>query len=946
MDKVARTGWRRCLLRQSLPEAALWKAGRKVRPRCSLASVPFAGVQARFLVTTPPSNQSAPVALSKSEKAPDDQAGSSDLLVNAPDVRVGPGVDFKDHLRHFDRKGITRYFAARLVRNGKVLPQAYSLRDDIPPGADQIKYISLTSDDPSARRAFWLTSAYLLGAALTNDPPHGYSVLMAGQPRLLEDSTAGGSGFAYDYVLVPETAEALPVADGYHGALQQLADFVNKTAVRPMALARKDMKGIDSAVADLATRNVRIDVRRVSQEEASDIFASNPLKVEWVLAAPRPQGVRIIDVVCPERGIIYTDLAPRDPTDPLLSNARSVMAFQLTEWSTGTLVPTDPSASVPLVAAAEAQPALQQPLSILRGISFPSKMQLKSHIEEQRLAVEASHHNIGRAQSLFVTNAASPGSPLMLPHGVRLGRKMERVIRDLYDVYGYDEVITPQVYKRQLWERSGHWDNYRADMFSVEGFAEKEAREARLVEQVAQERSRCCASHSEETQVDGQQTSSAETGAEEEFGLKPMNCPGHCLIFASRPRSLKHLPIRYSEWSPLHRNESSGSLSGLTRVRRFHQDDAHVFCAPEQVESEIREMLEMLRGAYDLFGFPRYELVLSTRPPNFIGSVQEWDRAEASLRQALDSTGMSWDLNEADGAFYGPKIDVRLVDNVGRKHQTATIQLDFQLPQRFDLTYDDGSNAADDASKPRPVMIHRAILGSVERFMAILIESTRGRWPFWLSPRQACVIPVSSSSPELVDYAHRVAKALSVGTTGARESHHRRHLHKFHVDVDASADTLSKRVRRAQTGEEAYNFVVIVGDKEREAGASNVPAQMPISIRARPVLPPEVVTVAMSGASDLLAEDRVEQGTASQKLVEQGAAIRRLATALDRRGNLEGAVRGGVAEPPTQKGVDGLHRILGSAQDGAEGQKGPDGEWQWTVEALRDTWVLMDDYHL
>ncbi|KAJ1033933.1 hypothetical protein NDA16_000141 [Ustilago loliicola] len=413
---------------------------------------------------------------------------------------------------------------------------------------------------------------------------------------------------------------------------------------------------------------------------------------------------------------------------------------------------------------------------------------------------------------------------------MRLARKVERVVRDLYDVYGYDEVQSPQLYKTSLWKRSGHWDNYRDDMFATEGYKERLSRTQSAStpipipiplesepSSVDEARTACCSIHPPPA-------SPGAVAEEESFGLKPMNCPGHCLIFASQERSYRDLPIRYAEFSPLHRNEASGALTGLTRVRRFHQDDAHVFCRPDQIASEINSMLAMLTSAYDTFGFSSFELVLSTRPhDSYIGTLEEWDRAEASLRSALDASGRSWQLNEGDGAFYGPKIDIRLVDGQGRRHQTATIQLDFQLPRRFDLTYAD-PEAKTTAERSTPVMIHRAILGSVERFMAILIEQTAGWWPFWLSPRQAIILPAKTDSPALNEYAAKLAKYLSLDiepdADPAKSS--QRHLHRFFVDIESNphGEKLGKLVRKAQLAR--YNYILVVGEREMETQTVNV----------------------------------------------------------------------------------------------------------------------------
>ncbi len=406
---------------------------------------------------------------------------------------------------------------------------------------------------------------------------------------------------------------------------------------------------------------------------------------------------------------------------------------------------------------------------------------------------------------------------------MRLARKVERVVRDLYDVYGYDEVQSPQLYKTSLWKRSGHWDNYRDDMFATEGYKERTLRTPAPTQlqgnsSVEEGRTACCA-------IDHASTPAAAegTGEDESFGLKPMNCPGHCLIFASQERSYRDLPIRYAEFSPLHRNEASGALTGLTRVRRFHQDDAHVFCRPDQVSTEINSMLAMLTSAYDTFGFSSFELVLSTRPDSFIGDISEWDKAEAGLTEALNQSGREWELNAGDGAFYGPKIDIRLVDGQGRRHQTATIQLDFQLPRRFDLSYADPT-AKDTNERAIPVMIHRAILGSVERFMAILIEQTSGWWPFWLSPRQAIILPAKTDSPELVEYAAKVQKVLSLGIhpDASPAKNVERHLQRFFVDIEQNpqGEKLGKLVRKAQLAR--YNYILVVGEREMETQTVNV----------------------------------------------------------------------------------------------------------------------------
>lgn len=345
------------------------------------------------------------------------------------------------------------------------------------------------------------------------------------------------------------------------------------------------------------------------------------------------------------------------------------------------------------------------------------------------------HRTLAATHNLFVTSPYSPGSPLILPNGAYVFQKLQAFLRAQYPQFGFQEVITPIIYKKSLWEKSGHWQNYAEDMFSVEGRDKK-----------------------------GEE--------EEEMGLKPMNCPGHCLLYSTDIKSYRDLPVRLADFSALHRNEISGSLTGLTRVRRFHQDDAHIFCRPDQILAEIEQTLKFVSMVYETFGLGPYKLLLSTRPKDsFIGSIEEWDRAEAQLTTALNNIGGEWAVNEGDGAFYGPKIDIVLKDSNGKEHQTATIQLDFQLPQRFDLQYqaspeelEAGSVSSMDAGLDpayrRPVIVHRAIYGSIERFMALLIEHYAGRYPFWLSPRPAIVLSLNSD-PAVLEHVSRIQSVLS-----------------------------------------------------------------------------------------------------------------------------------------------------------------------------------------
>ncbi|EDL85689.1 threonyl-tRNA synthetase-like 1, isoform CRA_a [Rattus norvegicus] len=378
-------------------------------------------------------------------------------------------------------------------------------------------------------------------------------------------------------------------------------------------------------------------------------------------------------------------------------------------------------------------------------------------------------------QELFFFHELSPGSCFFLPRGTRIYNALVAFIRAEYARRGFSEVKTPTLFSTKLWEQSGHWEHYRAHMFSLKPPGTDG--------------------------VDSSQSGHPARCPKDTLALKPMNCPAHCLMFAHRPRSWRELPVRLADFGVLHRAEASGSLGGLTRLWRFQQDDAHIFCAPSQLEAEIRGCLDFLRSVYSVLGFS-FHLALSTRPPGFLGEPHLWDQAEKVLQQALEEFGEPWNLNPGDGAFYGPKIDVHLHDALGRPHQCGTIQLDFQLPLRFDLQYKGPAGAPE-----CPVLIHRAVLGSVERLLGVLAESCGGRWPLWLSPFQVVVIPVRT---EQEDYARQVQQCLQAAGLVS--------------DLDADCGlTLSRRVRRAQLAH--YNFQFVVGQREQ--------SQMSVNVRTR-----------------------------------------------------------------------------------------------------------------
>ena len=439
------------------------------------------------------------------------------------------------------------------------------------------------------------------------------------------------------------------------------------------------------------------------------------------------------------------------------------------------------------------------------------------------------HRQLGAALDLFSSTNYSPGSPLLHPDGSHVFLQLQAFLRAQYAAHGFREVVTPTIYKRALWERSGHWQNYRDDMFAVRGGAQHSA-SVRASPPPEGERAGGRAQHLQEDEND-------------DWGLKPMNCPAHCLLFAARPRSFRDLPLRLADFGALHRDEVSGALAGLTRVRRFHQDDGHIFCTCAQIGEEIARTLQLISLVYEALGMTPYRLVLSTRPEDdgregAMGSAEEWADAEEQLKQALAASGRPWTIAEGEGAFYGPKIDIVVPDAQGRDHQTATVQLDFQLPRRFELAYADSgpgpsspaaatptadpspAAAAGAHAKPTPVLIHRAVLGSLERFLALLLERRRGQLPFWLSPRQLVLVPTISAFEA---HAHALAARLAGTAPAARAALQPLRAAtpgagrgRFCVRVDARTTPMGRKIRDAAIGKDV--LVGVVGHNEVEAG--------------------------------------------------------------------------------------------------------------------------------
>uniref|UniRef100_A0A3P9JF47 threonine--tRNA ligase n=1 Tax=Oryzias latipes TaxID=8090 RepID=A0A3P9JF47_ORYLA len=511
------------------------------------------------------------------------------------------------------------------------------------------------------------------------------------------------------------------------------------------ALSLTDVELRCQAAAALNLPLSRLDL---NTEEFQKLFQGSDLRLQ--LAEDQTNGSTVTVYRCGDSLAVCSS--------PLLPHTGFLKVFKMLQLSSVTLGDqTGPS-----------------DLRRLLGVAFPGVKEREEWEREQEEARRRDHRRIGTDQELFFFHDVSPGSCFFLPKGAHIYNTLTDFIKSEYRRRGFSEVVTPTLYSTALWERSGHWEHYSENMFTVT--------------------------------LEDSQT----------FALKPMNCPAHCLMFEQRVRSWRELPLRWADFGALHRNELSGALGGLTRVRRFCQDDAHIFCTTEQLEEEILSCLDFVRSVYQVFGFS-FHCLLSTRPTPCLGEPEQWDNAEQQLQSSLQQFGEHWELNPGDGAFYGPKVDILIKDAIGRQHQCATIQLDFQLPSRFDLQY-----VGQDGQLHRPVMIHRAVLGSLERMMAILAENFGGKWPLWLSPAQIMVLPAGGNSEP---YARQVVQQFNEAG--------------FMVDLNADqGTTFNKKIRSAQLAQ--YNYIFVVGDKENESGTVNVRSRGGKQLGRRPVV--EVLT--------------------------------------------------------------------------------------------------------
>ena len=500
---------------------------------------------------------------------------------------------------------------------------------------------------------------------------------------------------------------------------------------------------------DRETPLVAEDLEKIEAEMKKIVKEDLPIKqytmprseaIAYFKEKDEPYKVELIEDL-PEDSVIsfysqgeFTDLC----AGPHLMSTKSVKAFKLT------------SLAGAYWRGSEKNKMLQR----VYGTSYPKKAELEEYLHMMEEAKKRDHRKLGKELGLFMMREEGPGFPFFLPKGMELKNQLLDYWREIHKKAGYVEISTPIMLSRHLWETSGHWDHYKDNMYT--------------------------------TVID-----------DEDFAIKPMNCPGGILVYESEPRSYRDLPLRMGELGLVHRHEKSGQLHGLMRVRCFTQDDAHIFMTPEQVRDEIKGVVKLINEVYSLFGF-KYHVELSTRPEDSMGSDEDWDMATEALRGALDDLGLPYVVNEGDGAFYGPKIDFHLEDSIGRTWQCGTIQLDFQLPLRFNLEY-----TGADGEKHRPIMIHRVIFGSIERFIGILIEHFAGAFPTWLAPVQVKVLPISD---KYMDYAQKVLDELN--NSGVR------------AEIDTRAEKIGYKIREAQMKKIPY--MLVVGAKEEEDGLVSV----------------------------------------------------------------------------------------------------------------------------
>jgi threonyl-tRNA synthetase len=493
-------------------------------------------------------------------------------------------------------------------------------------------------------------------------------------------------------------------------------------------ISEEDFKKIEDEMKKIVKERLEVIPKKISKKEALKYYKDDPYKTELIGDIPGNE----VTMYCQGE---FENLCK----GPHVPNTCMLKSFKLTK----------------VAGAYWRGDSKNKQLQRLYGVAYPDKKELKQYVHRIEEALKRDHRKLGKELDLISFQEESPGNVFYHPKGAVIWRELQNFIREEYWKRGFNEVVTPLMYDKSLWETSGHWDHYKDHMFCLE--------------------------------ADGKEVS-----------LKPMNCPSHCLIYKNSLKSYRELPLRIADFATLHRNELKGVLGGMTRVRKFNQDDAHIFCTIDQLEEELTACIEFADYVYaKIFGF-EFSLELSTRPEKSMGTDAQWKKAETALEKALTKNKQKYEVNPGDGAFYGPKIDLHIKDCLGRSWQLSTIQVDFQLPGRFGLTYE-----GKDGKKHSPVMIHRAVLGTIDRFMGILIEQYAGRFPLWLSPVQVRVLPLAD---RFNDYAESVVKEL-------------RDL-MVRAEFDGRSESLNRKVREAQLDQ--VNYILVVGEKEKKDNSVSV----------------------------------------------------------------------------------------------------------------------------
>ncbi|MCH7970554.1 MAG: threonine--tRNA ligase, partial [Chloroflexi bacterium] len=524
-----------------------------------------------------------------------------------------------------------------------------------------------------------------------------------------------------------------PIKDGFY------YDFAVPEPFTP-----DDLKKIELEMRESIRANTEFVERKVSRDEALELVKDNPYKIEILEGIPADEQVTF----CSHANGTFEDLCRGGH----MERTGDIKAYKLL------------SAAGAYWRGDEKNAMLQR----IYGTAWESRDAQKEYLKLREEAEKRDHRKLGRALGLYFFDPIAPASPFFLPKGTVVLNQMIDYVKELYVKYGYDEVMTPQIFNTELWKRSGHYDAYRENMYFID--------------------------------VD-----------DREFGVKPMNCPAAAMVYLAESHSYRDLPMRLADFGRLHRNERSGVTQGLFRVRSMVQDDAHIFCTFDQIGTEINSFLQMLSESCAVFGFDNYRFELSLRPEKRVGTDEMWDRAEEVLTDVMDGTGREYKVASGEGAFYGPKIDQFVPDALGREWQLGTVQLDFSLPERFDLEY-----TAEDGTRQRPVVIHRAMYGSLERFLGVLVEHLSGAFPLWLAPVQAVVVPIADRHN---DFCHDVGAKLKAA--GLR------------VEVNDSNDRMNAKIRQAQLQKVPY--MLVVGDREVDAGSVAVRTRAGEDLGAKPV---------------------------------------------------------------------------------------------------------------